>query len=59
MYWIYQKLNSKWFYRREANPAGKSKKGKKGKGSKGGRKPKGGRGQRAPGKKAAVGRKRR
>lgn len=44
---------------REANPAGKSKKGKKGKGSKGGRKPKGGRGQRAPGKKAAVGRKRR
>nr|XP_014092699.1 ribosome biogenesis regulatory protein homolog [Bactrocera oleae] len=44
---------------RETNPTEKGKKGKKGKGGKGGRKPKGGRGQRAPGKKAAVGRKRR
>ncbi|XP_011181311.1 ribosome biogenesis regulatory protein homolog [Zeugodacus cucurbitae] len=47
---------------RESNPIEKGKKGKKGKGGKGGkggRKPKGGRGQRAPGKKIAVGRKRR
>ncbi|XP_053952997.1 ribosome biogenesis regulatory protein homolog [Anastrepha ludens] len=51
---------------READPTTNVKKGKKGKGGKrskghgkGGKKPKGGRGQRAPGKKVAVGRKRR